>query len=276
MPWVPDFVSAAESARMQTRASARADPGAQYLHALNSGDTHDLRDAWPGEVVVYDPRVGEIRGHRRLRRFIHDNHAFFAARRARIETVASTNADGRAVLELLVHLNTEDGEAIEWPVAVVVESPDDFSIVFRTYCSQWPVEQQRPLRPAILPPGTADPAGVVAQYGAALQAGDADALARMFTPDGYYREPIGAHAVHRGSAEIRSYFTELLSNGGVGLQPCVVTDDGVRAAVEFNCIQWGDRALAPQAGLGVYERSPDGLLAAARIYDDVEAPASHA
>ena len=30
-----------------------------------------------------------------------------------------------------------------------------------------------------------------------------------------------------------------------------------------------------QAGIGVYERGPDGLLAAARGYDDVEAPAPH-
>jgi hypothetical protein len=29
---------------------------------------------------------------------------------------------------------------------------------------------------------------------------------------------------------------------------------------------------AGQAGLAVFERSPDGLLAAARIYDDVAAP----
>jgi hypothetical protein len=28
--------------------------------------------------------------------------------------------------------------------------------------------------------------------------------------------------------------------------------------------------VAPQAGLGVYERGPDGLLAAARLYDDIE------
>ena len=27
-----------------------------------------------------------------------------------------------------------------------------------------------------------------------------------------------------------------------------------------------------QAGIGVYERGADGLLAAARVYDDVEAP----
>jgi hypothetical protein len=33
--------------------------------------------------------------------------------------------------------------------------------------------------------------------------------------------------------------------------------------------------LPPVAGLGVYERGPDGLLAAARVYDDVEPPVRH-
>jgi hypothetical protein len=28
----------------------------------------------------------------------------------------------------------------------------------------------------------------------------------------------------------------------------------------------------PRAGIGVYERGPDGLLAAGRIYDDIEPP----
>ncbi len=31
----------------------------------------------------------------------------------------------------------------------------------------------------------------------------------------------------------------------------------------------------PPAGIGVYERGPDGLLAAVRVYDDVEAPVGH-
>jgi hypothetical protein len=30
--------------------------------------------------------------------------------------------------------------------------------------------------------------------------------------------------------------------------------------------------MPPQAGLAVFERSPDGRLAAARIYDDIAAP----
>ena len=64
--------------------------------------------------------------------------------------------------------------------------------------------------------------------------------------------------------------------GGIGLQPCVVTDDGVRCALEYNCVRWGSHDLPPQAGIVVFERGPDGLLAVVRIYDDVEAPVAEA
>jgi hypothetical protein len=274
MPWLPEFTSAAELARLQTRATARADPAAQYLAAINSGEAYDLELAWPGHVVVFDPRAGEIRGDRRLRHFVADNHAWFVARDARIETVASTNAGGRAVSELLVQLRTEAGEEIAWPVAVVAESPDDLSVVFRTYCSQWPVAHDRPLRPPVLPPGDEHPGDVVARYLEALDTGDAEAIVRTFDSDGCYQEPIGSHSVHRGSAELRSFFTERLSDGGIGVQPCAVTDDGFRCALEFNCVRWGGRTVPPQAGLAVYERGPDGLLSAARMYDDFVPPAN--
>ena len=58
MPWFPDFVSAVELARKQTRAAGQADPVGQYFTALSRGDAHVLENAWPGEVVVYDPRAG--------------------------------------------------------------------------------------------------------------------------------------------------------------------------------------------------------------------------
>jgi hypothetical protein len=53
---------------------------------------------------------------------------------------------------------------------------------------------------------------------------------------------------------------------------CAVTDDGVQCAVEDNCVRWGRHDLPPQAGIAVFARSPDGLLVAARVYDDVEPP----
>jgi hypothetical protein len=273
MPWFPEFASAVELARKQTRDAGHADPVGQFFAALNSGDARTLETAWPGEVVVYDPRAGEIRGHRHLRKFVSDNNAWMAEHHVRIETTASISAGGRAVVELLAHV-PRDGGAVSWPIAVVAESPDDLSVVFRTYCSQWPVDGRRHLRPPILPPGDTDPGDVVGRYQAALGTGEVDAIVGTFAPDGYYREPIGPHLTHRGTAELRSFFTERLgARSGIGLQHCVVTDDGVRCALEYNCVRWGDQDLVPQAGLGVYERGPDGLLAAARVYDDIELPA---
>ncbi len=272
MPWFPDFTSAVELVRRQTRAAGQADPVGQYFTALNKGDYHALETVWPGEVVVYDPRAGEIRGHRQLRRFVSENKSWMAERHARTETVASTCAGGRAVVELLAHL-AHDGRELAWPVAVVAESPDDRSVVFRTYCSQWPVDGRRHVRPPILKPGQAHPGDVVGRYQAALDAGDAEAIVNTFAPDGYFHEPIGPHYAHRGTRELRLFFTMCFSaGGGIGLQHCAVTDDGVRCALEYNCVRWGSHDLPPQAGIAVYERGPDGLLAAARVYDDVEAP----
>jgi hypothetical protein len=272
MPWFPDFASAVELARRQTRAAGHADPVGQYLTALNNGDAHLLETEWPGEVVVYDPRAGEIRGHRQLREFVTRNLSWLAGLHTRTETVASTCADGRAVVELLVHLD-HHGRELAWPVAVVAESPSDLSVVFRTYCTQWPVDEQRPLRPPILEPGTAHPGDVAGRYHAALAAGDAEAVVRTFTADGYFQGPFGPHHAHRGTDHLRSFFTRCFSaGGGIGLEDCAVTDDGVRCALEYNLVRWGSHDLPPQAGLAVYERGAGGLLAAVRIYDDVEAP----
>ncbi len=56
----------------------------------------------------------------------------------------------------------------------------------------------------------------------------------------------------------------------VRLTPCVVTEDGTRCAVEYNAVS--DGHPTPQAGIAVCERSPAGLLAAVRAYDDLAAP----
>jgi hypothetical protein len=99
MPWFPDFASAVELARRQTRAAGLADPVGKYFTALNQGDTHALETVWPGEVVIYDPRAGEVRGHRKVRQFISHNLSWLAGLHARTERVADTCAGGRAVVE---------------------------------------------------------------------------------------------------------------------------------------------------------------------------------
>jgi limonene-1,2-epoxide hydrolase len=271
MPWFPEFFSAVELARRDIRDVGSTDPVGQYFAALKSGDAGLLETAWPGKVTVYDPKAGEIHGHRKLRRFVQQNQIFLAGRHASTRTVASTCVPGRAVVELLVHLDNGE-QKFEWPVAVVAESSDDLSVVFRTYCSRWPVDGRRYIRPPILDSAPVQLGDVVARYLAAVEVGDADTAARSFAPDGYFREPIGAHPTHRGTAELRSFFRERFGGSGIGIAPCAVTDDGVRCALEYNLLRWGRHSLTPQAGLVVYERNPAGLLAAARVYDDVEAP----
>jgi limonene-1,2-epoxide hydrolase len=275
MPWFPDFVGAAELARIETRTAGREDPVTQYISALNNGKTGPLETVWPRQVVIFDPHAGTVQGHRQLRHFVNRNKTWLAEHGARVETVATLRVGRRAVVELLAKL-TRDGREILWPVAVVAESSDDLSVVFRTYCSQLPVDGQHHVRNPILKPGADRPPDVVGSYLAALDAGDLDALVNTFTPDGYYREPIGPHATHRGVAQLRSFFAERFNGGGAGIEltPCAVTDDGTRCAVEYNCVRWGSHQLPPQAGISIYERGPDGHLSAARTYDDIAAPAT--
>jgi limonene-1,2-epoxide hydrolase len=271
MPWFPDFVSAAELARSQTRAAGQADPVGQYFAALSAGDTRPLETTWPGDVVVYDPRYGEIRGHKQLRRFVKRSKSWLAERHANTEIVASTCVAGRAVVELLAHLAYE-GQKRAWPVAVVAESADAHSVVFRSYFSIGVISGQHHLRPAILTPEPVHPGDVIGRFQAALDAGDTDALVSTFEPEGYYREPEGPPFVHRGAGELRSFFAERFRDGGISQQHCRATDDGERCALEYNCVRWGSHELPAQAGLGVYERGVGGLLAAVRVYDDLEAP----
>jgi hypothetical protein len=94
-----------------------------------------------------------------------------------------------------------------------------------------------------------------------------------FEPDGYAREPSGGAYVHRGAEGLRELYAHLFANsGGIPLEHCTLTDDGVRRAIEYNCVRWGVTDIPPQAGVAVYERASSGLLSAARIYDDVEPP----
>jgi hypothetical protein len=273
MPWFPDFVGAVELARRDTQTAGRADPVAQYLRALEQGNSHLLEKVWPGQIVVHDPRAGDVRGHRELRHFVSRNQAWLADHHAQTETVAATCVGPRAVVELLAHID-HDGRNVLWPVAVVAESPDDRSVEFRTYCSQWPVDGRRHLRPPILEPSTHRAGDVINRYQVALGAGDTDGIVKTFSPDGYLREPIGPHALHRGTDELRAYFLGCFgAGGGLKLHLCEVTDDGERCAVEYNCVRWGTHDLQPQAGIAIFERGPDGLLAAVRVYDDVEPPA---
>jgi len=271
MPWFPDFVGAAELARRQSLPYDPDDPVKRYLTALSDGSPHALEVSWPGRIVVQDPRAGVVTGHRDLRRFVTTNQEWLQARRARIETVSSIAEGPRAVVELLARLEIA-GTPVDWPVAVVAEAADRYSLHLRTYCSQLVVDGRRHRRAPVLGSGAVQPEGVVGRHLDALVAGDVDGVVATFAEDGYLREAVGGPDVHRGSEELHSFYSRVLSAGEVSLECCQITDDGVRCAVEYNEVSAG-RAGSPQAGLAVFERTGDGRLAGVRCYDDIELPA---
>jgi len=267
MPWFPDFTNAAELARRRRRVDGRADPGAAYVAALERRDTRDLEVVWPGEVVVHDPVAGEVRGHRALRQFVHRSGRWLDEHRARTERIGCTVADGRAVLELLAHLD-DGGRRVTWPVAVVAEVDGDDSVEFRTYCSRRPVDGRHHVRPPVLAGGDGRPGGVVGRLLGALAVGDVDAAVAQFASGAYVREPDASD-----HTRLPTYFARCFGGGGsVVLWDCATTDDGARCALEHTCVRWGARDLPPEAGLMVCERDAEDRLVAVRLYDDIESP----
>ena len=170
-----------------------------------------------------------------------------------------------------------DNGRVEVPVAVAADRNDDGRIIeLRVYWSVWPVTGRHHHRAPLLEP---DPElrqpDVIGEYQRALAAGDAEAIVATLEPDAYVREPAGSAYVHRGRDELLALYRRFSSNGGgIRLAHCAITDDVRLCALEYNLLRWGRTDLPPEAGLAVYARGGSGKLASARIYDDIEPPAS--
>jgi SnoaL-like protein len=242
--------------------------------AVHGGDPTRLLEAFPGGVRIDDPRFGRVEGEADLTEFCKASASWLGERDGRPRPVAVTNGSTRVVGEFDLELSDE-GRRFVLPVAVVVE-PDraKSSAWIRTYHSQWPLLGHHVVRsPLLSRDPSATESDVVGEYQAALAAGDADRITATFEPDGCFREPAGPQYRRCGTAVLRDFFSLFFSaGGGIILEHCTVTEDGVRSALEFNAVRWGGHDLPPQAGIAIYERGPSGKLHEARVYDDVEGP----
>lgn len=242
--------------------------------ALHSGDPSRLLETFPGGVRIDDPRFGRVEGEASLTEFGKASERWLREHDGQARPIAVTNGPSRVVGEFDLEL-TKDGQMFVLPVAVVVE-PDraKHGVWIRIYHSQWPLLGHHVVRPPLLGRDPAVTEGdVVGEYQAALSAGDAARITATFEPDGCFREPAGPQFRRCGTEVLREFFSLFFSaGGGIGLEHCTVTEDGVRTALEFNAVRWGGHDLPPQAGVAVYERGPSGKLREARVYDDVEGP----
>jgi hypothetical protein len=278
MPWMPENFSSPIAEARSHRESESANDAIPYYEGIMANQPEALVRSFAGEPVLDDPRVGYVEGARRLRAFVNGTAEWLGERDAVVENVALTPPPTPTVEEVVLHLLSEEGgERVELPVAIVSDrNPDRTLKAIRVYHSMWPLTGEHAVRPPLLPadPALQLPGGVVSDYQRALAEGDLAGIVATFEPDGYAREPSGGAYLHHGSEALREVYAHLFANGGgILLEHCTLTDDGVRCAIEYNCVRWGEDEVPPQAGVAVYERGSSGFLAAARIYDDVAPPA---
>ena len=275
MPWMPEVFTAPVAEALRAQETPGANDAIAYYEGIMAEEPGALIRSFVGEPRVNDPRVGYVEGARQFRAFVTGTAEWLREKDAVVENVTLTRTSTRTVEEVVLHLLAENGERVELPVAVVTDrNPDRTLKTIRVYHSMWPLTGEHRVRPPLLP---ADPelhaGGTPGDYQRALAEGDLAGIVATFEPDGYAREPSGGAYLHRGSEALRGVYAHLFANGGgIPLEHCTLTDDGVRCAIEYNCVRWGVTEIPPQAGVAVYERGSSGLLAAARIYDDVQPP----
>jgi hypothetical protein len=274
MPWMPEVFTAHISEARRAEGEAPSNDAIAYYEGILAGQPDALVRSFAGKPRINDPRVGYVEGVRQLRAFVSGTADWLRERDAIVENVALTLTESRTVEEMVLHLAADDGGRVELPVAIVSDrNPDRTVKAIRVYHSIWPLTGGHRVREPLLPrdPNMVVP-DVVGEYQRALAAGDLEAMMATYEEDAYAREPSGGEYVYRGKEKLREVYSAMFANGGITVEFCTLTDDGVRCAIEYNGVRWGITDIPPQAGVSVYERGSSKLLAAARIYDDVEPP----
>jgi hypothetical protein len=247
-------------------------PVSRYVPLLIEGDLEGLLELFGDAPRVNDPRLGWIEGAT-FEAFVAASRDGLAERQARVVHLATTSTSLGAVEECVLSL-VRGGRTVELPVAIVAAIAAEVLTSIHIYHSLWPLVGAHAVRPPILPglAGIALPA-VVERYHAMLAAGDVSGILAQFDADGELLEPTGAADAHRGRDQLQRFFGGLFARGGLSIERCSLTDDGASCALEYNLTAWGSVRLPHQAGLAVYDRARGtGLLAAVRLYDDVERP----
>jgi SnoaL-like protein len=250
-----------------------AHPIALYIPLLIAGDERGLRDLFRGTPRVNDPHLGWVQ-EARFEEFVEESHQGLRQRSATVEHLTTTATDSGATEECILTLVLA-GNTVALPVAVASDTAADARLEsVRIYHSMSPLLGIHLVRAPVLPALAAlILPDVIGRYHDCLARGDVAGILQQFSPQGELREANGGIHVHRGTAELRRFFTVLFSNGGgIGLRHCAIADAGASCAVESVVTTWGRSPMPHQAAAAVYERADTGLLAEVRIYDDVDRP----
>jgi ketosteroid isomerase-like protein len=224
-------------------------------------------------LTIEDPVRGRIQGRAAVLAYVAAEEAEAEAQRRRWKGGAITSGVRRVAGEFTCEL-ASGGATIALPVAVIREATAAGGIALRIYHSTYPLTGTHRVRAPLLPSDPkAGASDIVGEYFAALSAGDAERIVATFAPDGYFREPSGGSYVYRGHAALLALYRRFFrAGGGIRLEHCTATEDGIRSVTEFTCVRWGRHDLPPQAGAAIYTRDARGKIASAHVYDDVTPP----
>src|SRR2546423_13229850 len=200
MPWAPELFSAPVLARLEEKRREKL-VTVQYFDGLMMGELDPLIGSFAGEPELHHPVRGRIRGARAFEAYFDEMQAMFRQRIASVEDVDRLVMKRHGCEETVVHLDGDHGP-VELPVAIVADTESDGRIdELRMYYSSWPLTGRHANRPPVLQPDPElRPSGIVAEYQAALAAGDVDAIVAAIGPGGPGRGAAGSHhrPVRRG------------------------------------------------------------------------------
>lgn len=248
-----------------------------YFPALVSGEADQLVRRLGDRATVDDPIFGRKTGMPALEQFLAEISAWLGKREASFEKTAFTMGSDRDVTEGTLGL-TFEGKRVTVPVAIVAERRPEREVELRLYYSTKPIKGTHAVRSPLLPQD--DEVLVpppVAAHLEALGKGNVAAVVASFENGGVVCDPEGGshHKTEEGGT-LRRFYEQLLGAGGgadgAGIEVLkgARADDGRTCALEYTVVRVHGKAVAPQAGLAVYERGESGLLKAARIYEDVD------
>lgn len=248
-----------------------------YLSTVVNEDADALVALLGNNAIVEDPRFPDNSGQADLRKFIVNFQHFVKPMSPRVEFLRTTVAEERVLCEDILHVD-HNGKKWELPVGTVVAGDRETGANrIHVYYTNWPFHKKHSFRAALFKepqPNRAVFKGSVLTYFQSLMTADLEKIRDAWEADIYFREASSVPYTHWGKNSVVDYFKGLFANGAPMIRDDTVNEGGRTVFMEFSVIGWNGREWPEeqwQAGLAVYERtSPDGLIRAIRIYDDVD------
>lgn len=269
-----------------------ADASVKLMRALADGDVAAVETLYAGHPDIDEPFHGRGVGNA-AREIVRTwtPRTYGTVTDVRLEHF--TYAAGHAAAEIAVDYDMADGRKVTSDVVVVSELDDASNRFVRSriyYRRAW-IDQAQHVRQSVKENTHGEFVfnPVIERYQETLRSGDLDQMVAVFSEDGYLdghgqsrvlTDGLGM-GVYNGRDDVRYCLKQMFDiegHGEEGTEDSVsvgeyidhrnMFDDGKTTILEFVIVRPNDPHSPEQAGVSAYELGDDGLLGAARIYDE--------